>query len=110
MIKRSLMVSVVATILSLQADFVLAADQLPVRKQAQIQQQEQIFGTQLMTQQERNEYRAKMGDAKNDKEREQIRSKHHKLMMIRAKARGVILPDEPPVRGGRMGAGGNRGR
>ncbi len=110
MIKRPLMISAFAAILSLHAGFVVAAAPVAVQDKAQTQQQEQIFGSQLMTQQERTEYRAKLGYAKNDEEREQIRQKHHKLMMIRAKARGLTLPDEPPVKGGQMGTGGNRGR
>jgi sensor c-di-GMP phosphodiesterase-like protein len=109
MIKRLPLLSAFAAILSLHAGFVMAAVPVSVQEKSQTQQQEQIFGSQLMTQQERTEYRAKLGYAKNDEEREQIRSKHHKLMMIRAKARGLTLPDEPPVKGGQMGGGGNRG-
>ncbi len=112
MMKRPLMLStLVAIALSLYAGFVLAADPTPVGENAQTQQQEHIYGNQLMTPQERIEYRAKMRDAKTAEEREQIRKKHHNVMIIRAKARGVILPDDPPVRGGgRMGSGGGRVR
>jgi hypothetical protein len=109
--RQSFMVSALATVLSLPAGFALAADPAPVGEQVQTQQQEHIYGNQLMTQQERIEYRVKMSDAKTDEEREQIRKKHHNVMIIRAKARGVILPEEPPVRGGgRMGTGGGRAR
>ena len=111
MMKRPIMLSALAISLSLFAGFVSAADPTPVGENAQIQQQEHIYGNQLMTPQERIEYRVKMRDAKTAEEREQIRKKHHNAMIIRAKARGVILPDEPPVRGGgRMGSGGGRGR
>ncbi|QDF98137.1 hypothetical protein CJ010_17120 [Azoarcus sp. DD4] len=72
--------------------------------------EEPIFGSQMMTQQERIEHRDKMRAAKTLEEREQVRSEHHKRMVERAKERGVTLPDEPPARGGAMmGPGGGRG-
>lgn len=103
--KKTLMVSALATALSLSAGFVLAADQVPAKEKAQTQ--EQIYGSQLMTQQERAEQRDKMRAAKTAEEREQIRKEHHERMKERAKERGVTLPDEPPARGSRMGSGGS---
>jgi hypothetical protein len=110
MMKRPFMLSGLAIALLLYAGLGLAADPTPVGENAQTQQQEHIYGFQLMTPQERSEYRLKMRDAKTAEEREGIRKKHHNIMAIRAKARGVILPAEPPVRGGNMGAGGGRVR
>lgn len=110
MMKRSFMVSALATSLSLSAGFALAADPTPTEENAQAQQQKQIYGSQLMTQQERNAYRAKMRAAKTAEEQEQIRKEHHEAMKERAQARGVTLPDEPPTRGGGMGPGGGRSR
>lgn len=86
---------------------VLAAD--PVRDQ-------DIYGSQLMTQQEREAHRAKMRSAKTYEERERIRKEHHTQMQIRAKEKGMTLPDEPPAGrgpgsgpgGGGMGPGGGR--
>lgn len=104
MMKRTLMVSALATALSLSAGLTLAAEQTPIREKAQTQ--EQIYGSQLMTQQERAEQRAKMRAAKTAEEREQIRKEHHERMNERAKERGVALPDEPPARGSGMGPGG----
>ena len=104
--KRPLMVSALVTALSLSTGFALAADQSPAPKKAQTQNQGQIYGSQLMTKQERTEYRANMRAAKTAEEREQIRKEHHERMKERAKERGVTLPDEPPVRGGGMGSGG----
>ena len=69
-----------------------------------------IYGSQLMTQQERNEYRAQMRNAKTYEERERIRLEHHKAMQERAKAKGLTLPDMPPAAGGGMGPGGGMGR
>lgn len=65
-----------------------------------------IYGSQLMTQQERLEYRQKHMNAKTMEERERIRKEHHALMQKRAKERNVELPDEPPSRG--MGESMNR--
>ncbi len=84
-----------AMLLPMQAAF--AQDKIPSRD---------IYGYQLMTPQERNEYRAKMRAAKTAEEREAIRAEHHAAMSARAKERGVTLPEQPPARGGGMGPGG----
>ena len=104
--KQTLLVSALIVALSLPLSLAFAADQ-----------QEQIYGSQLMTQQERNEYRDKLRAAKTVEEREKIRKEHHENMKERAKAHGMVLPDEPPARGsgmrsgsGAMGSGGDRGR
>jgi hypothetical protein len=68
------------------------------------QAQERIFGSQLMTEQERLQYRERMLKAKTAEERERIRAEHHQAMTARAKERGVTLPDEP-MPGGGMGMG-----
>lgn len=95
MLKRTLIVFALTAALSLPTGLAFAADQ-----------QEKIYGSQLMTQQERNEFHAKMRAAKSAEEREKIRSEHHERMKERAKAKGVTLPDEPPARGRGMGPGG----
>lgn len=79
-----------------------AADTTPARQQAQ----EQVYGSQLMTAQERAAYRTKMRSAKTLQEREQIRLDHHKAMQARAQAQGLTLPDTPPAMGGGVGPGG----
>ena len=79
--KRLLTVSALAIALSLHAGLALsAADPTPVTKNAQTQAQDQIYGSQLMTQQERIEFRAKMQAAKTVEEQEQVRNEHHKAM------------------------------
>ncbi|MFH2140237.1 MAG: hypothetical protein ABII63_05530 [Pseudomonadota bacterium] len=106
---RSIAVSVFAGALAVSAGSVFAADQVREQKQDQTQEQDQerIYGSQLMTQKERNAYRAKMRAAKTAEERERIRNEHHEQMKIRAKERGVTLPDMPPAAGGgMMGPGG----
>lgn len=74
--------------------------------QQMMMQQEPVYGSQLMTQEERVAYRTKMHAAKTPEEREKIRAGHHAQMKARAKERGVTLPDEPPARGGGMSPGG----
>ncbi|MFP3983248.1 MAG: hypothetical protein ACLFV2_06100 [Desulfurivibrionaceae bacterium] len=113
MMKRTLTVSAFAAVLIWYAGPAIGADQ-----------GKQIYGNQLMTQQERNEYRTKMRNAESEEERERIRREHHEKMKDRARSRGLTLPDKPPVQGdgirpgnegmgpgGRgMGTGGGRGR
>jgi hypothetical protein len=96
------------TALLLPAGIILAADSPQAQTKNQTQQQEQIYGSQLMTQQERNEYRAKMRTSKTAEERERIRKEHHEAMKVRARERNMTLPDEPAVGGG-MGPGGGGG-
>ena len=72
-----------------------------------------VFGSQLMTNQERIEHRNKLQAAKTAEAREQVRLQHHEQMQLRAKEQGVTLPDTPPTQGvgqGRgMGPGGGMG-
>jgi uncharacterized membrane protein YgcG len=103
----TLMASALFSVLSLSAVITLAAEQ--IRDQEKLQTQEQIYGSQLMTEQERSQYITRMHAANTAEERQQIREEHHKLMQERAKERGVILPDEPPARGGGMGFGAGQG-
>jgi hypothetical protein len=70
---------------------------------------QQVYGSQLMTQQERAAYRSKMRAAKTAEEKAQIRAEHHEQMKLRAKELGVTLPDTPPATGGGMGPGGGMG-
>ncbi|MBI4757144.1 MAG: hypothetical protein HY778_17360 [Betaproteobacteria bacterium] len=111
MLNRTMMTTALASTLALSAGLFLAADQAHAQARAQAQDTQQIYGSQLMTQQERNEYRAKMRTATTAEAREQVRLEHHESMKARAAERGVTLPDEPPARGGGrgMGPGGGAG-
>lgn len=102
--KQSLIMSALTIALMLSSGWVLAAEQVPVQEKAQTQKQ--VYGSQLMSKQERAEHRAKMRAAKSAEEREQVRKEHHERMKERANAQGLTLPDEPPARGGGMGFGG----
>jgi uncharacterized protein HemX len=93
--KRTAIVCALGAALALSAGVSLGADP-----------QETIYGSQIMTQQERTEYRSRMRAANTAEEREQIRKEHHERMKERAKTQGVTLPDEPPAGGGGRGPGG----
>jgi hypothetical protein len=119
--KRTLIyAAVIAALLPAMVSVANAADkdQDRTRDQDRVQtpdkdqiQDRQIYGSQLMTQQERSAYRNRMRNAKTAQERELIRKEHHEQMKARAKEKGVTLPDEPPARGmGKgMGPGGGGG-
>ncbi|MDR9436099.1 MAG: hypothetical protein RI563_04440 [Thiohalophilus sp.] len=62
-------------------------------------QEEQIYGQQLMTEQERAEHREQMRNMDSEEERKAFRQEHHERMQQRAEERGVTLPDEPGQRG-----------
>ena len=64
---------------------------------------EPIFGSQLMTQEERLQFRNQMQNATSVEEREKIRIQHRELMLERATAQGVTLSDTPMMM--RNGAG-----
>lgn len=89
---------------------VQAADQpAPAPQKKQVTQQ--IYGYQLMTPEERTEYRTKMRSAKTPEERQQACEEHHAKMLERAKEKGVTLPAAPRCGAGRPGPrrGGGRG-
>jgi hypothetical protein len=66
---------------------------------------EPIYGYRLMSEQERNDYRERMRNARSAEERQAIRDEHRKLMQARAKERGVTLPEPRGPRAGGPGAG-----
>ncbi len=87
-----------------------AAATTPAAQAASSAAPTRVYGWQLMTPDERTAYRAKMRSFHTDAERKAFRAEHHKLMVARAKERGVTLPDDPPARrGARAGAGLGRG-
>lgn len=60
-----------------------------------------IYGYQMMTEQERNEYRDRMRTAQTRQERERLLAEHYAQMQARAKERGMSPPP-----GGHMGGPG----
>ncbi|MDO9365466.1 MAG: hypothetical protein Q7T58_03855 [Methylotenera sp.] len=99
--KRTLVMSTLASGLLIAACAGFAADETTVQEQVK----EQVYGSQMMTSQERMEHRKKMRAAKTAEERERIRAEHHEAMKVRAQERGVTLPDTPPERGMGIGVG-----
>lgn len=111
MLTKTSLLSILSCSLIFSVNFALAADQVKdqTRDQTQLQDREQIYGSQLMTEQERVEHRAKIRSLKTQQEREAYQLEHHKRMQERAKEKGVTLPDEPMMRSRNMGPGGGMG-
>ena len=101
---RMLLVTALSSVLLLVSGMSFSED--AERAQENIQTQQQMHGSQLMTEQERAEHRARMRAAQSDEERKQIRKEQHEKMKARAKELGVTIPDEPPATGQGMGSGG----
>lgn len=76
-----------------------------VQAQDQVQSQVQIYGSQMMTDAERNEYHSKMRILKTNKERDAFRLDHHETMKARAAEKGVTLPDTPQGAGSKANNG-----
>ena len=64
-----------------------------------------MYGEQLFTQQERDDYRKRMQEAKTPEERTKIRDEVHATAQARAKEKGITLP-EPRGPGGPSGGRG----
>lgn len=94
-------IGLMASIILIHSGSAFAADQIRARQSVQLQQSERIYGSQLMSEQERLDFRSRMSSAKSLEEQERIRSEHHEQMKLRAAERGVSLPDQMPARGGR---------
>ncbi|WP_027714295.1 hypothetical protein [Desulfuromonas sp. TF] len=111
MLQRTVLSLMVAGVLFAGVGQAVAADPQPTQERAQVTAQEQIYGSQLMTPEERTDFSARMRAATTEEERERIRREHHEQMKERAKQQGITLPEEPPERGmGRgMGPGGGMG-
>jgi hypothetical protein len=91
--RKRLLAAAVAGALSIVAGVAAAAEQGAAEKP--VVKSEPIYGYQMMTPQERDEYRAKMREARSTSERQAIRDEHHAAMVERAKERGLTLPDRP---------------
>ncbi len=101
--KKSLILSAVAVTLALSSGLLMAENNEMAGDRLETQQQ--VYGRQLMTQQERVEFRDKMRSASSAEERQQIQQEHHEQMKLRAKERGLSMPENPPADGMGMGKG-----
>jgi hypothetical protein len=70
---------------------------------------EPIYGSQMMTEQERNAYRTQIQQAKTQQERAEIQARHHEEMVKRAAEQGKTLPEDVPANRGAMGQGQGQG-
>jgi len=70
--------------------------------------QDQIFGSERMTQQERDEFRNRMGAMKTEQEREAYRLEHSKRMQERERTldKGMQRQDEQMLKSGKGGGPG----
>lgn len=75
----------------------------------QAQSQDRIYGSQLMTPQERNEYQNKMRQMNTEQERAELRAQHHEQMKQRAMEQGKTLPDDVPGNAVMQGKGKGHG-
>lgn len=64
----------------------------------QARQQQQIYGQDLMTDAEREQYRRRYQELQTEQERAQFREQHIKKMQERARERGVTLPSPAEVK------------
>lgn len=105
--KRKLIYSaVLAALLPAMAGMSHAADTDSSMGQGGMQGHEQmrdsdIYGSDLMTSQERSEYRNRLRSARNQQEKDRIEKDHEERMQQRAKERGVAVPEKPPFSGHR---------
>ncbi len=94
----------------LLAGVLFVAPPLPAQEAAAVN--DDIYGSQLMTVEERAAHRRQLQALKTEEERQRFRTEHHERMKARAAERGVTLADEPgqgPGRGAGMGQGDPRG-
>ena len=87
-IKLKIIATLAATLI-ISSKSALAAD--PVLPQESTQKPQQVYGKQLMTEQERNEQRSNMRAAATAEERDNIRKDNQELMKKRAEQQGVTL-------------------
>lgn len=109
---QRLIVPILVGLISLYTVGTLAGDKdlTQNRIQTQNQDQDRIYGSQIMTEKERNEHPEKMHSAKTEQEQNRIRHENHERMKERADQQGKTLPGEMPVKGSQMGVGGGQGR
>jgi len=107
--KRREMLFLLGGLLSLPMLAAHAADQDRDQDREREELRQRVYGWELMTDAERNEYRERMRNMRTDAEREAFRLEHHKQMQERARERGVTLPDVPMGPGRGMGPGSGMG-
>ena len=74
------------------------------------QQQNNIYGYDLMTEQERTEHQQPMRSMTTEQERAAYRARHHEEMQRRAREQGVAIPDQVPEQRKGRGPGSEKGK
>jgi UPF0716 family protein affecting phage T7 exclusion len=69
--------------------------------QYQVQAENQIYGYELMSEEERNQYRERIRKAENRQEAEQIEAQHRHEMQVRARNKGVQIEEPVKARKGK---------
>lgn len=80
-------------------------DQQRVHKDAATDMSDKdIYGSELMTKQERKQYREELQSAKNEQARQEVRARHEEQMRERALQQGkdLVPPGQGPVYGGEL--------
>ncbi len=95
---------ILAGVLLLGAAGVFGAQE-QTRPGSTLQQHEDVYGWQMMSEQERHEHQQQMREMKTEPEREAFRKQHHEKMQERARQQGLTLPDSPGPHGKGMGSG-----
>jgi hypothetical protein len=99
--KRTVLVLATAAALSLPAVWqvapAVAAGGSATPQLAAAPAAEVIYGSELMTQAERDAYLKKLAAAKTDADKDKIRQKHHDEMVALAKKKGVTIADPAPA-------------
>lgn len=99
---RTALAAVVAAAMMTMTVSLFAAETPPATT---ARKSEPIYGYGMMGNDERNDYRRRMREARSEQERQAIRDEHRKLMETRAKERGVTLPEPRGGRGPGAGPG-----
>ena len=109
MFKKIILVSGLSAVLLAASGTSFAADQDrdQLRDQDMTHTSDQIYGSDMMTSQERAEFRSQMQAAKSAEERMRMRNEHHEQMKMRAQERGLKMPEEPPAMHQRKNGMGN---
>jgi len=106
--RRSIVGAVLAVAVLIPGSAVLAQEEgKPLQAQEQMQTQEQareqVYGWELMTEEERLQHQEKMRTMTTEEERNRYQQEHHEKMQERAKQQGVELPAGPMPHGKGMG-------
>jgi hypothetical protein len=97
MMKRLMMICALAAILPLASTVAAAADKAPDQEKVQPDRHERVHASQLMTRQERDDYRAKKHNAKTAEEKDRVRKEHNDRMKARAKERAAAAKPATPT-------------